>query len=171
MGDRIAHFHLARGLDAGNYIAYIAGREFLAGLHVEFEHPDLICIILLAGSHEFHEIVLPDRAVDNLEIGNDTAEGIEYGVENQSLQRSLRIALGGGHSLYDGTQNVRHAYTGLAAGADHFRWIAAEQVYNLIFHLIGFRTVEVHFVDDRNYLQIIVNRHVEIRYGLGLDAL
>ncbi len=128
-------------------------------------------MILLAGADELYEVAGVERAVDNLEVGNDAAEWVEYRVENQGLERSFRVAFGRRDALYDGLQNVGHAHAGLARGADNLFGFAAEQVNNLVLDLFGFGRIEVAFVEHGYDFQVIVDGHVEIRYGLGLDAL
>ena len=171
MGDGIAHLDLARGLDAGYDIAYIAGGKLLTGLHVEFEHSDFIGIIFLAGGHEFHEVVFADCAVDNLEICDDAAEGIENRVENQRLERLRGVSLGSGDTLDDGTEDFGYTDAGLAARADDFLRVAAEKIHNLILHLVGLGAVEVDLVDYGDNLKVVVDSHVEVGDGLSLYAL
>ena len=49
--------------------------------------------------------------------------------------------------------------------------VAAEQIDNLVFHLVGFRAVKVALVDDRNDFQVVLYRHIKVGDGLRLDAL
>ncbi len=42
-------------------------------------------MVFLAGGDKLYEIVRTDRTVDNFEIGYDSPERIEHGVEDQSL--------------------------------------------------------------------------------------
>ena len=42
---------------------------------------------------EFDMLALADRTVEDAEIGDDASEGVEHRVEDQCLQRSVRIAL------------------------------------------------------------------------------
>ena len=89
-------------------------------------------MILLAGSHKFHEIVCADGAVFNLEIGDDAAEGIEYRVKYERLQRSLRVAGRRRHALDDGAEYLLHTHAGLAAGVDYLVVVASKQLHYLV---------------------------------------
>lgn len=171
MGDGVAHLHLLGGLYARDDVAHIACGELGAGLHVEFEHPDFVGVVLLSRSHELDEVVLAYSAVDNLEIGYDATEGIEDRVENQGLERSLRVTLRGADTLHYRAEDFGHPYAGLSAGTDDFVGVTAEKVHNLVLYLVGLRAVEVHLVYHRDYLEVIVNRHVEVGDCLGLYAL
>ena len=171
MSNRVADPNLPGGLDAGDDISHITGGKLFARAHIEFEHPDFICMILLPGRNEFYEIVGADSAVENLVIGDDAAEGIEHGVEDQGLKRSLGIPLRRRNSFHNRLQYLGNTHAGLAAGADHFLRIAAEKIDYLVFNLVGLCAVKVALVDHRDDLEIVVDGHVEIGDCLGLDAL
>ena len=128
-------------------------------------------MVLLAGGEELHEIVLGDGAVENLEVGDDAAEGIEDGIEDESLQGSLGVSLGSRNAVYDGIEDFVDALACLAAGADDVVAVAAEQVHDLVLHLVGLGTLQVALVDDGDNLQVVVDGHVEVGNGLCLDAL
>ncbi len=171
MRDGIAHLHLLRSLDARYYISHISGRQTVTRLHVELEHTYLVGVILLAGRDKLHEIILTYGAVFNLEIRDDASERIEHRVKYQSLQRSLRVTHRRGDSLNDSLQYLGHTDTCLAAGAYHLRRVTSEQVHYLVLHLIRLGTVEIHLINNRYYLEVIVNGHIEIGDCLGLDTL
>ena len=85
MCDGVAHLYFARGLDARNDIAYVACAQLVAWHHIHFQHAYLVGVVFLARVEEFHFVAFADDTVLNLEIGDDAAEGVEYGVENQGL--------------------------------------------------------------------------------------
>ena len=171
MGNRIADLHLARGLDTRNDVTHIPGTQFGTRHHLHLEHTDFIGIILFARIEELHFVALTDDAVHNLEVSDDAPEGVEHGVENQSLQRGFLLAHRMGDTLNDGGKNLFHAHARLARSADNLFTLAAQQLHDFIFHLIRIGTCHVTLVDDRNNLQIVFYRHVEVGYGLRLHAL
>ena len=128
-------------------------------------------LILLARSHEFHVVALAYCAVDDFEVCDDASERVEHRVENQSLERSVRVAYRCRHTLHYGLQNLGHAHSGFAAGADYLVAFASQQVDYLILHLVGVGRVKIAFIDYRYYLQIVVDGHVQVRYSLSLYAL
>ena len=102
MGDGVAHFHFRGSFDARYNITYIAGGNLLARGHVEFENTYLVRVVLLAGVDEAHLVARLHRAVHHLEISDDTAEGVENRVKNQTLQRRFRVAFRRRDALHDG---------------------------------------------------------------------
>ena len=128
-------------------------------------------MVLLAGGNEFHEVILADCAVLDLEVGDDSAERVEHRVENQGLQRGLRVTFRGWYTLHDGPQDILHADAGFSACPYYLLTFASEQVYNLVFHLVGICALKVNFVDYRDDFKVGIDGHVEVGYGLGLYTL
>ena len=85
MRDGVANLHLTGILDTRDNVTYIAHLKFLTGYHIHLQHTNLVGVILHAGIKELHHVTLANATVDNLKIGNDSTEGIEYGIKNQSL--------------------------------------------------------------------------------------
>src|SRR5690606_16009513 len=85
MGNRIAHFHLARLLDARNDIAHVTCTDYLLRHLAEFQRTDLIGNVLFARGDELHLVALPYLAILHLEVGHDAPEGIINGVKYQRL--------------------------------------------------------------------------------------
>ena len=162
MGDGVPHPHLAACLDAGDDVAHVTGRQFRARRHVKLQHANLVGMVFLARRHELHEVFGLDAAVHNLEVSDDAAERVEHRVEYQCLQRRIGIAHGSRDALHDGAQDFVHTHARLAAGPDYLRTVAAQQVDNLVLHLVGIGALEVALVDDGYNLQIVVDGHVEV---------
>ncbi len=154
MGYGVTHLYLFRSLDTRNYVSHITGRKLLPGIKVEFQHADFISMILFACRHEFNKVVFTYGPVYDFEICDNATERIENRIENQRLQRSLRIARRCRHTLHDGAKNLRHTFTRLAAGTYNLVTAATKQVYNLILHLVGIRAFQIHLVDYRYNLQV-----------------
>ena len=128
-------------------------------------------MILLVGIHKLHEIIFTDSSVDNLEVGNDAAKGIKHRVEDECLQGCIFVALRSRNTLHNSLKDIVHTNSRLSARTDNIFAVAAEKVDYLVLNLIGLRTVEVHLVNYRNNLQIVVDCHIEIRDSLCLNAL
>ena len=77
-------------------------------MHLHLKHSDLICSILLASADELHLVARLDRTVHHLEVSDDTAERVEHRVEDEGLERSVRISYGSRDSLHDGIENLLH---------------------------------------------------------------
>ena len=74
MGNRIAHLHVGRCLDTRNDVAHVACTDLIAGVHFEFEHTDLVGVVLATRVEELHVVALAQLTVENSEVGNNTTE-------------------------------------------------------------------------------------------------
>ena len=116
-------------------------------------------------------LALVDRAVEDAEIGDDAPEGVEHRVEDQCLQRSVRIALRLRNPLDDGFEHLFHAQSRFAGGAEDLVRVATQQIDYLILHFVDHRRVHVDLVQYGNDLQVVLDSQVKVRYGLRLDTL
>ena len=171
MGDGIADLHLHRRLDAGDDVAHVAGGNLVRRTHSQPEVAHLVGFVFLAGVEELHLVTLAYHAVDHLEVGDDTPERIEHRVEDQGLERSLRVALGSGETLYHRIQDGRYALASLRAAQQDVLAVAAYQVHYLVADHVHHGRVHVYLVQHRDNLQVMVDGQVEVRYRLGLYAL
>ena len=171
MSDGIADLHLHRRLDAGDDVAHIAGGHLVRRAHPQPEIAHLVGLVFLAGIEELHLVPLAYHAVDHLEVGYHTPEGIEHRVENQGLERSLGVALGSGETFYHRVQNGRYTLACLRAAQQDIIPVAAYQVHYLVADHVHHGRVHVYLVEYGNNLQVMIDGQVKIGYRLGLYAL
>jgi len=111
------------------------------------------------------------RAVEDAEIGDDAAEGVEHRVEDQRLQRRALVARGSGNAVYDRFQHLFDAQSRLARCQQNILLPASYEVDHLILHLVDHRRVHVDLVQHGDDLQIVSHGQIEVRDGLRLNAL
>ena len=169
--DGVADLHVGRGLDARADVAHVARGDALARMHLELQHAHLVGVVLAAGVEELHVVALAQRAVEHAVVGDDAAEGVEHRVEDQRLQRGVHVALRRRHTLHDGFEHLLDALSRLARGEQNLLLAAADQVDHLVLHLVDHGRIHVDLVQHGNDLQVVAERQIEIRYGLGLNAL
>ncbi len=170
-GDRIAYLDLRRGLDARTDIAHVARPDLAPRLHLELQHAHLVGVVLRAGVDELHVVALANRAVEDTVVGYDAAERIEHRVEDQRLQGAVLIPLRGRNTGDDRLEHLLDAQSGLARREQDILLLAADQVDHLILHLVDHGRVHVDLVQHGDDLQIVPQRQIEVRDGLGLNAL
>ena len=106
-----------------------------------------------------------------LEIGDDPAEGVEDGIEDEGLQGSFRIPFRSGDLLHDGIQDGLYALPRAGGDAEDVVQVAADEVHDLIRHHIRLRGVHIYLIEDGDDFEPVVYGLVEVGDGLGLDAL
>ena len=145
--------------------------QFIAGAHLQFQYTYFVCVVFTAGIEEFHFISLADRAVENAEIGDNTPERIENGVENQRLQRLVFFAGRSRDTFDDGLQNLFDTHTRFPGCRKYLFWFTAEQIDYLILYFIDHGCFHINLVDHGNNLQIMTQSQIEVRDGLRLNTL
>ena len=171
MCDRITYLDLFAGLDARDDVAYVTRVDPISRHHVKLEYAHLIGVVLHACIDELDLVSLGYGAIDNLIVGDDATEGVEDGVKDERLKRSLRVAHRGWHTLYDGIKDLVDTLSRLTTGKEHFVWIYSQQADDLVLHLFGRSTGQVDLVDHRYDRQVMLDRHVEVADGLRLYPL
>src|SRR5690606_14210221 len=171
MGNGIAHFNFAGLFDARNDVAHVASTNNLFGHLAELQHADFVGDVFLAGSDEFYFVAFADLPVLHLEIGHDSAEGIEHRVEYQGLQRRFRIAHGRRDTFHDGVEDIQHPKPGFTRSRNDVFPLAANQIDNLVFYFFGHGARQIHLIQYRNDFEIVLNSQIQVGYGLRLDAL
>src|SRR5690606_24990468 len=124
-----------------------------------------------AGIYEFYPVPFSDLSVGHLEIGNDPPERIVDRVEDHRLQTPFGIAFRRWDPCDDRLEDLRHTHSGFSAGGNDFFRFATDQVDDLILHFFRHGAGEVHFIQDGNNFQVVLQGQIEVGDRLRLDAL
>ena len=101
LGDRVADAGVLDVLDARGEVPDVAGGELSAGLEARGAHmADLDDLVARAGGHELYLHVRPYAPVEEAHEDDDAAEGVVLAVEDQGLERGVRVALGRGDAVH-----------------------------------------------------------------------
>ncbi len=160
MRDGITHLHLGGILDTRDDVAYLTGTQLIARNHIHLEHTYLVGIILHARIEELHLVTLTDHTILYLEVSDDATEGVEHGVENQSLQRSLVIALGMRNTIDHCLQDILDTLARLTRRTKDVLMLATDEIDNLVLHLVRHGGRHIYLVDDRDNLQVMLDGHI-----------
>ena len=171
VGDGVADLGIADGFDGGGKKADFAGPQFADLDRLGHQDAHGLDFKRFRIGHEANALALAHGALHDPHEDDDAAIGIEPGIEDQSLQRSLRIARGRRQAVHDSLQHVGHADAGL--GADR-NGVGGVQSDGLLDRLLGAHDVgrgQIDLVNHGNDLQPVIDRQVSISQGLRLDAL
>ena len=159
-GDCVTHLYVCRVLDTRADVAYVARLYFAALHHFEFEHANLVGIVLAARVEELYMVALAYRAVHHAEVGDNATEGVEYRVEDKGLQRGIIIALGCGYALDDSLQHLLYALTRLSRGEQNLFLLAADKVDNLVLYLVNHRRLAIYLVEYGDYFKVLTQSEI-----------
>ena len=162
MGNGITHLNLGSILDTRDDITYLTSTQFLARNHIHLQYTDFISIIFHAGIEELHLISLTDYTILYLEVGDDSAEGVKYRVENQCLERCLLVSYRSRNTINDSFQYFFYTLTGLTRSTEDILMLATDQVYNFVFYLFRHSRRHIYLIDYRDNLQVVLDSHIEV---------
>ena len=114
----------------------------------------------------------PQHAVDHADDDHDAAIGVVPGVEDQRLERRVRdrrpaaAAAATIASRISGTPVPTFALASSASVA-----VEADDLLDLAARLLGLRARQIDLVDDRDDLEVVLDREIGVGERLRLDAL
>jgi small subunit ribosomal protein S20 len=124
-----------------------------------------------AGAHHEHLLAVAQLPVDDPDIGDDAAIGVVDRVEDQRAGRTVVAPLRCRHRLDDGVEQLGDAVAGLRGDPQHLGGVAADDPGDLLGVLVGFGSGQIDLVEHRDDLEIGLQGQIQVRQGLGLDAL
>ena len=128
-------------------------------------------LVRRAGGHHRHLHAAPERAGHDAHEHDDAAVAVILAVEHERLQRGIRVALRGGDVVDNVVEHGLNvdALLGRDLGRVHSR--DADDVLDLGLGALGVGGGQVDLVDDRQDLQIVVEREIGVGKRLRLHAL
>ncbi len=123
------------------------------------------------GGHHLDPFARQDLAVDNADVRHHAAVDVVDGVEDHRACRRVGIALRGRHLTHHMVEQVGDAVAGLAGHPQHVGRLAPDDVGDLGGVAIRVGGGQVDLVQHRDDVQVAVQRQVQIRQRLRLDAL
>src|SRR5262245_40937945 len=171
IGERVAHFHLFGAFDICGEITGLTCLKFLADVWLGIEAADFFDFDVFAGVQQFTLESRLKLSIENADVGYDTLESIEIGVEPEGLERFFAGRFGGWNPSNDPFENVVDADALFGAGQNGGLGGDSENVFELSFRQFDVCMRKIDLIDDRNDRQILLHCEVNIRNGLSLDAL
>ena len=168
---RVAYLGILYFLDAGNDKTDLACGKRLRLAHNRREDPDLQCLIGTAVHHEENLVPLFEDAVDDADEDDDPLVLVIPGIEQERLQRLVRVPDRRRNFLDYLLQDFPGADTLLGAGKDRIVSIDADDVLDLLHHPLGFSRRQIDLVEHREYLQVVLKGQINVRQRLSLDPL
>ena len=143
----------------------------MSGSGFGVKRPSLSTWWLRPGGHHADLVARGDDAVHDAHQRDDAHVVVEPGIDDQRLQRRLRVALGRRDALHERLEQLGYALAGLGADPRRIGGIDADDLLDLLADLVGIGRGQIDLVDDRHDLEPLVDRRVAVGDALGLDAL
>ena len=171
VGDGVADARVRDVLDRRGEDADLAGLERV-DLHGRgLADRDHRALVRLLGPQNRSLVPFVIRPADHADEHDDAAELIEPAVEDQRGQRRLAIGLRRRDPLDDRLEHLVDADAGLRRHHARVLRVEADRVLDLLLDLVGARDRQVDLVEDRDDLEVVVERDVDVGERLRLHAL
>jgi hypothetical protein len=169
--DGVAHRRAIDFLDAADDETHIAraersGRDGLRG-----EPAELVDQVGAARGHHADLVVDLERAVEDAHQRDDADVVVEPGVDDQRLQRRIRITLGLGNAFDEALEQIFDALAGLRGYLERIGGGNADDLLDFIDDARRVGRWQVYLVDDRDDFEPELGGRIAIRDTLRLDAL
>mmetsp|Transcript_17679 Transcript_17679/g.46409 ORF Transcript_17679/g.46409 Transcript_17679/m.46409 type:complete len:358 (-) Transcript_17679:116-1189(-) len=171
---RVAHARVVDGLDRGHEVPDLARLEgpVRHGDALGHHDADLRDVVRLARGQELDLVALGDAGpVDHPKIRDHALVRVELRVEDEAPRRLLLVVARRRHALDDRVQHVADAQPALRGGQDRVRAVQADRRLDLLGDALRLRRGQVDLVEDGDDLEVVLERQVDVRERLGLDAL
>ncbi len=121
--------------------------------------------------HQEDLLTGPQRPLHHPDQQHGATVRVVLGVEDQGLERSLRIARRRRQPVNDGFEDVFDPLPLLGRAQDRIVRVEPEVLRDLLFDALHVGRRQVDLVDHRHDLEVVVQRQVQVGHGLGLDPL
>ena len=156
----------------GDHVADLAGLQLLHGAHRRRHEADLLRLEARAERHRAQVLARPEHAVDDADERDDAAVLVVRRVEDQRARRGVRVARWAPGSARRSRRAPRRRpapssprCAGRCSGSSPIR--SATSARRSV--RVGLRQVDL--VDDRDDLEVVLDREVGVRERLRLDPL
>ena len=171
VGQGIADADVTDRLDAGDHVADRACVESAGFLAAQAVQTHFVHLVLASGVHEAHAVAACQAPVHHAHVEHHPAVGIVAGVEHQRLERRFSLAARRRQMGDDAFQHLVDAQSLLGGNRDCVEGIEAEVLVDLLAHPLHVRRGQVDLVDDRQELEVVLEREVEVGDRLRLHPL
>src|SRR5262249_5158821 len=148
-----------------------ADAKFIDLRRLRAEDAELERLVVLPLRHQPDLHARSDDAIDHADDDDDSAVRVEPGVENQRLERSVLYAFWRRQTVDDGLEDLRNSRAELGAREDRARTVQAHDLLDLPARFFRLRSRQINLVDDRNNLEVVLDRQIGVGQCLRFDAL
>ena len=168
---RVADAQPADVLEPRDDVAHLAGLERRRGAALGREEAELLGLEARSRRHRPHGLARREAAVDHADERDDAAVLVVRGVEDERPRRGLGLALRRRDALDDRVEHRLDALARLRRDAQHALGALADELRDLRGGAVRVGLRQVDLVDDRDDLEVVLDREVGVGEGLRLDAL
>ncbi len=158
-------------LDAGDHKPDLPCTQCGHSERMRGENPDLGHLVIFAGLHQPDAVAFFQRSINDAHQGNNPLVSIVPAVEDQRLQRRLRISFGRWNLGDDIFKDFVNPDAVLGAGFHRIGGIQPDNLLNFFLNAPGVGSGQIDFIENRKNFEILIDRHIHVGQGLGFHPL
>src|SRR3990167_6725449 len=124
-----------------------------------------------SGRHQTDFILGLESAVEHPHQHDDADIVIKPGIDDERLERCVRIALGWRDTRHYGFQHILHALAGFGRATHRIGRLDTDDVLDFLDHPLRIGGWEIDFVQHRHYLYALLDGGIAVCDALCLHAL
>ena len=171
VGDGVADARIGDFFDRGGKHADLAGAEFVHRRELGREHASAVHVVGGIGAHHADALTFLEHTVYDTHQHNYAEIEVVPAVNQQCLERCIAVAFRRRQARDDRLQHLRHVQPGLGGNLDRVAGIKPDHILDLLLNLGGLGGGQIHLVEHRHNLVAVVDRLIDVRQRLRLDAL
>ena len=169
--DRVADARGVQVLDVRPEESDLSDRELCDRLPLGLQDPGLLDLGFEGRRHGADLHPRRESPVHDPDERGDAAVRVVPGIEDQRIERRLRIPGRGRHGRYDALEQLLDPDPLLGGGENSVSGRDADDLLDLFPRPLGLGRREVDLVDDGHDRQVVVDREVGVGESLRLDSL
>ena len=167
---RIADLGIRGAFDVGDQVAHFTGIQTVGGAHFGAEKAHFLDFAFQTGAEKFHPVAPAETARHHAHINHHPAVRVVSGVKNQ--RTGAAVAFFRRRDAVDHRfKKFRNPFAGLTGNEQSFFAGDRQNFFHLFIAEFKVRCGQVDLVDQRNDVQIFLERQIDVGNGLRLHAL
>ena len=171
VGQGVAHRRAVDVLDGGAHPAHLAGFQDVGLFALGGEHAQAVDHVVLAGGFDVDLVALLEAAVTDPHQRDHAHVVVEPGIDDQRLQPRVALARRRRNALHQLLEQVVHAQAGLGRHMAGVGGVQADDLLDLLGDPVRFRLRQIHLVEHRQHLQVLLDGGVAVAHRLRFHAL
>ncbi len=171
IGQGVADAQVLHAADVRDDEADLARPQRFSRHLVRGEMPQAHDFAVLGGAHQAHFHALAQLSAKHPHESDDAFVDIVPAIENQGARRGLDRHLRRRDALHNRFEGFIDADALLRARKDRVLGRETDSLLNLMLGARDIGARQINLVDDGNDFEPVVERHIDVREGLRLDAL
>ena len=169
--DGVTNLDFVQRFDVADDVSHFSRLQFLAGASFGRELPQFKHLVNTTRIDEVDFLSLEKCPIHHTNISDHSAKFVVMRVKHHRLKRRVSFPFRWWNSFQNRAHEIGNSNARLGADSNAFVHRQAEGLLHFQCHFVCSLVLQINFVDDRDYGQIMSHRGVNVGDGLRLNPL